>query len=137
MVSPRGASAGSRVEEAAEHVAQRPSRRSAVAVEPAHQRAVAVGEHGEAGMRALAGELLVERDAPAQHAVEDVGGDPAGGEAGNFRLGGAARTRHDVSLCQELCPGREECRQNAARNSQALRPAVVLAPAGNACEIVL
>ena len=45
-------------------------------------------------MRAFAGKLLVERDAPPQHAVENVGGNPAGGEAGNFRLWGGARARH-------------------------------------------
>ena len=62
--------------------------------EPAHQRTVAVGERGKAWMRGLAGKLLVERDFPPQHAVENVGGYPAGGEAGYFRLGGGARSRH-------------------------------------------
>ena len=45
-------------------------------------------------MGVFAGELLVERNLPPQHAVENVGGDPAGGEAGDFRLGGGARSRH-------------------------------------------
>ena len=62
--------------------------------QPAHQRAVAVGERSEAGMRGLSGQLFVERDPPPQHAVENVGGDLAGGEAGDFRLRGGTRTRH-------------------------------------------
>ena len=44
-------------------------------------------------MRGFAGELLVERNLPPQHAVENVGGDLAGGKAGDFRLGRGARTR--------------------------------------------
>ena len=46
-------------------------------------------------MDGFAGQLLVERDLPPQDAVENVGGDPAGGEAGDFRLGGGARSRHN------------------------------------------
>ena len=45
-------------------------------------------------MGALAGKLLVERDPPAQHAVENVGGHSAGGETWDFRLGGDTRARH-------------------------------------------
>ena len=45
-------------------------------------------------MGAFAGQLLVEGDAPAQHAVEDIGGDPAGGEPRDVRLGGDSRARH-------------------------------------------
>ena len=51
----------------------------------AHQRAVAVGERREARMRLGAVELAVERPVAAQHVVEDVGGDAARGETGNFR----------------------------------------------------
>jgi hypothetical protein len=45
-------------------------------------------------MGGFAGQLLIERDLPPQDAVENVGGDPSGGEAGDFRLRGGARTRH-------------------------------------------
>ena len=64
----------------------------------AHQRAIAVGQRGEAGVSGAAGQLLVERNLLAQHAVDDVGGDPAGGKAGDFGLGGGARTGHAPSL---------------------------------------
>ena len=66
--------------------------------QPAHQRTVAVGERGDAGVDAFAGELLVERDSAPQNAVEDVGGDSTGGEAGDFRLGRCARTRHELII---------------------------------------
>ena len=51
----------------------------------AHQRAVAVGERGKPRMLLGAVELAVERTAAAQHVVEDVGRDAAGGEAGQLR----------------------------------------------------
>ena len=51
----------------------------------AHQRAVAIGKRRKPGMRVGAVELGIERTLPAQHVVEDVGGDAAGGETGNFR----------------------------------------------------
>ena len=50
----------------------------------AHQRAVAIGERREPGMRFGAVQLGVERTTAAQHVVEDIGGDAAGGETGNF-----------------------------------------------------
>ena len=53
--------------------------------ELAHQRAVAVGERRKPRMRFGAVELGVERAMAAQHVVEDVGGDAARGETGNFR----------------------------------------------------
>ena len=62
------------VREAAQHGAD----------DAAHQRAVALVDMGEGGMRALAVELLVERPGAAQHAVEQVGRDAAGCEAGGF-----------------------------------------------------
>jgi endonuclease YncB( thermonuclease family) len=46
-------------------------------------------------MRALAGELLVERDVPPQYAIDQVGRDAAGSETWNFRLGRCARARHE------------------------------------------
>ncbi len=82
------------VEKSAEQVAQGAEPPQHGGGEPAHQRAVAVGEPREAGMGGLAGQLLVERDLPPQDAVENVGGDPSGGEAGDFRLRGGARSRH-------------------------------------------
>ena len=95
------------VEETLEQMAQGAEPAQHGGGEPAHQRAVAVGERGEAGMRALARELLVERDAPPQHAVDDVGGNSAGGEAGDFRLRGGARSRHAAPYCHEMWRGRE------------------------------
>jgi hypothetical protein len=47
----------------------------------AHQRAVAIGQGRQRGMCPLL-ELLVERPLAAQHRFEDLGGDPARGEAG-------------------------------------------------------
>ena len=82
------------VEKSAEQVAQGAEPPQHGRDEPAHQRAVAVGERGQAGMGGLAGQLLVERGLPPQDAVENVGGDPSGGEAGDFRLRRGARTRH-------------------------------------------
>ena len=99
------------LEKSAQQVAQGPQPPQRSGGEPAHQRAVAVGERSDAGMGAFAGELLVERDAPPQHAVKKVDGNPAGGEAGDFRLRGGARTRHGPDHCHELCPGREVARE--------------------------
>ena len=89
------------VEETLEQMAQGAEPAQHGGGEPAHQRAVAVGERGEARMRALARELLVERDAPPQHAVDDVGGDSTGGEAGDFRLRGGARSRHAALIAMK------------------------------------
>src|ERR1017187_7366073 len=95
------------VEKSAEHVVEGTKTPQHGGSEPAHQRAVAVGEGDQAGMGGLAGQLLVERDLPPQDAVENVGGDPSGGEAGDFRLWGGARTRHGVDHCHELWLARE------------------------------
>ena len=64
----------------------------------AHQRAVAVGECFQRGVCARTFELVVERPARAQYAVEDGGCDTARGEAGN--LGGAckSRRRHEAAI---------------------------------------
>jgi hypothetical protein len=45
-------------------------------------------------MCAFAGKLFVERHAPAQHAIDDVGRNAPGREARDFRLWGNARSRH-------------------------------------------
>jgi hypothetical protein len=51
---------------------------------PAHQRAVAIGQRFQAGMRAGAVELIIECAVLVQHAVEDVGRDAARRETGDF-----------------------------------------------------
>ena len=104
------------VEKSAEQVAQGAEPPQHGGGEPAHQRAVAVGEPDQAGMGGLAGQLLVERDLPPQHAVENVGGDPSGGEAGDFRLRGGARTRHDADHCHELWLAREALDKKCQRS---------------------
>ena len=53
----------------------------------AHQRAVALGKVGKLRMRRAVLELLVERPAAAQHAVEDIGGDAPRGKAGRVKPG--------------------------------------------------
>ncbi len=107
------------VEIAAEQMAQRAEPAQRGGGEPPHQRAVAFGQRRQARMGALAGELFVERDAPPQHAVENVGGDPARAKAGHFGLRGAARTRHDSQVLRGKCvPVAKELAENAA-DSQA------------------
>ena len=100
------------VEKSAEQVAQGAEPPQHGGGEPAHQRAVAVGERGEAGMGGLAGQLLVERDLPPQDAVENVGGDPSGGEAGDFRLRGGARSRHGPIIATNCGWGAKPGRKN-------------------------
>jgi endonuclease YncB( thermonuclease family) len=51
-------------------------------------------------MRAFAGELLVERDLPAQYAVDQVSRDAAGGETWNLGLGRCARARHEPIMAR-------------------------------------
>ena len=53
----------------------------------AHQRPVAIRQSSKIGMRCAIVELLVERPASAQHAIEDVGGDSARGKAGRINSG--------------------------------------------------
>ena len=100
------------LEQAAEQMAQRAQPPQYGGGQAPHQRAVAVGERREAGMGGLAGKLLVERQPPAQDAVEDIGGNPAGGEARDFRLGRSARARHLPTFAHEMCPCREARRKN-------------------------
>ena len=52
--------------------------------QPPHQRAVAIGERLQSGMRACAVELVVEGAMLVQHAVENVGRDPPRRETGHF-----------------------------------------------------
>ena len=111
----RGIAGETLVEIAGEQMAQGAEPAQRGGGEPAHQRAVALGQRREARVGALAGELLVERDAPPQHAVENVGGDPAGGEAGDFGLGGTARTRHDSQVLRGKCvPVAKQKHENVA-----------------------
>ena len=73
--------------------------------ERAHQRAVALGERGKPGCASAPSSSLVERAAAAQHAVEDVGGDAAGGEAGNFGGRNASgRASYQVSTPSARAP---------------------------------
>ena len=82
-----------------------PSRRSTVATS---RRISARSRSGKRrrgrDARALPESCSSSGDLPPQHAVEDVGGDLAGGEAGDFRLGRGARTRHGLDHCHELWP---------------------------------
>ena len=92
-LDPRRIGGQAALEKKAEQMAQRAEPAQHGRDQAAHQRAVAVGERGEAGMRARAVELLVERPVAAQHAVEDVGGDPARGEARRLGQQVARRVR--------------------------------------------
>ena len=95
------------VEKTADNVPQRAEPAHHRGGEAPHQRAVAVGERRQAGMRGPAGELFVERDLPPQYAVENIGGNAPGGEARDIRLRGGARSRHERKHCHEMCPARE------------------------------
>src|SRR6476469_3362159 len=79
---------------AADQVTQRAEPPQHRGGEPAREGAVAIGEGGQTRMCVLARQKIVERNAPPQNAVEDVGGNSSSGEAGNFRLRGSARARH-------------------------------------------
>src|SRR5579862_729857 len=102
------------VEKAADNAAQCAEPPQHRGGEPPHQRAVAIGERGEARMRALAGKLFVERDAPAQHAVENVGGNAPGGEARNVRLWGNARSRHGWATLPRIVSTSRSAKQKTA-----------------------
>ena len=64
----------------------------------AHQRAVAVGQRFQRGMRAGAVELVVERALPVQHAVDNVGRDSPCREAGYVRAGEGALRGHGAEM---------------------------------------
>ena len=108
----------------------------------ARERAVAILERGELARRV---EQLVERAAAAQHAVEDIGGDAAHGEAGHvvgarpgrglrscarlctreILLAGAAGLRQVTGECQPIADSRESRRPtDAAPNRQAGKPPI-------------
>ena len=59
-----------------EQMAQRPEPAQHRRHQGAYQRAVAIRQRSKVRVRRAIVELLVERPAAAQHAVEDVGGDP-------------------------------------------------------------
>ena len=82
------------VEQLPEFVPQRAEPAQHGRDKPAHQCAVAVGERGQGGMCAFAGELFVERNSTAQHSFENVDGDLTGGEAGDIRLRRRTGTGH-------------------------------------------
>ncbi len=100
------------LEKSAEQLPQRAEPPQHGSNEAAHQRAVAIGEPGQTGMDSLARELLVERDLSPQDAVKDVGGDPSGGEAGDFRLGGGARSRHAPIIAMNCGRGTDRIEKN-------------------------
>ena len=78
------------IEEEAEEMAQRAEPAQHGRDQRPRQRAVALRQAGQRGARGGAVELIVERAAAAQHAVENVGGEAPGGEAGHG-VGVAAR----------------------------------------------
>jgi hypothetical protein len=63
-------------------------------------------------MGGLAGKLFVECYFPPQDAVENVGGYPSGGEAGDFRLRGGARSRHDPIIAINCGRGTNRIEKN-------------------------
>src|SRR3954452_22067839 len=52
-----------------------------------YQRPVAIRQSSKIGMRCAIFELLIQGPAAAQHAIEDLGGDPARGKAGRINSG--------------------------------------------------
>ncbi len=83
------------VEEMAQQVSQRAEPAYDCRRQRPHQRAVAIGQGREIGMRRLVLELLVERPLAPQHAVQHVGGDAAGGKSRRVGDGrGASHGRH-------------------------------------------
>ena len=79
-------------EPAAEEMAQRTEPAQRRRHQGAHQRPVAIRQGGKLRMRRAVLELLVERPAAAQDAVEDIGGDAPRGKAGRVNAG-CARDR--------------------------------------------
>jgi hypothetical protein len=73
----------------------------------ARQGAIAIGKRWQPRVCVLSGEKLVERNPSPQDAVENIGGNSSGCEAGDLRLGRSARTRHTPIVAGKLCPGRE------------------------------
>ena len=98
------------LEEAAHHMPQRAEATQHGCDDAAHQRAVAVSKVGEPDIRALAVELLVERPRPPQHAVENLGRDPARRKAGGVVRGCLRSWIHDSPihggdcLCSKFAP---------------------------------
>ena len=80
----RGVARVTAVERGGEQMPQCPEAPERGRDQHAHERAIAVGKRGQGRMRVLAAEMIVERAMMAQHAVEDVDGDAAGGEAGDL-----------------------------------------------------
>ncbi len=77
-LDPRRVGGKTALEQQAEQMAQRAEPPQHRRHHGAHQRAVAIGERRQRRMR-LVVELLVERPPSAQHRLDDVGGDSAGG----------------------------------------------------------
>ena len=86
---------GGKLEPVAEEMAQRPEPAQHHRHQRAHQRAVAMRKRCKIRLCGPIVELFVERAVTAQHAVEDVDGDPPRGEAGRVNGGiGTGHARH-------------------------------------------
>ncbi len=101
---PRRVAGNAALEAKAEQVAQGAEPAQDRRGECADERAVAIGQRREPRGGVL--ELDVERTPAAEHAVEDVGGDPARGEPRRFKGGNGARhaafdiKRRDAASCR-------------------------------------
>ena len=87
------------VEQPRQHMAQRAQPPQDGRHQPPHQGAVAIGERLQSGMGGGAVELVVERAALVQHAVQNIRRDPPRREAGH--LGGRCESDrwHKVRTC--------------------------------------
>ncbi len=70
--------------------------------QPPHQRAVAIGERLQPGMRGGAVELVVERAVLMQDAVEDIRRDPARRETGHLGWQGKSLRGHGAGTSRRI-----------------------------------
>ena len=94
------------IEQPRQHEAQRAETAQHGRDQPAHQRAVAVAQGLHCGMRGRTVELIVQRAAPHQHVVDDVGSDPARGKSRRVGRRSEFRLSHKV---RSNFRGREQC----------------------------
>ena len=97
------------IEQPRQHMAERAEPPQDRRHQPPHQRAVAIGQRLQSGMRAGAVELLVERAVLMQHAVENIRRDPPRRETGHLgwqceslRRHGAGTSRKDRDSAQRF-----------------------------------
>ena len=96
-LDPRRVGRKAAVERACEQVPQGAQPAQHGADKLARQRPVPLLQRREGAARLATLKLLVERPVPPQHAVEEIGGDPPGGEA--WHLGrSASGSRHERKL---------------------------------------